>query len=268
VRAVQVWSRSSPGTPDHTAHDDQLLAITSDGQRARKVRVARDWNLIGWYGDAPVTASARGAAWLAPFVFAYSGLHLRRFDRAGKPVDETPVSRDRFDSECRRLEWTSGWPESLSFPSHLHLAPHPRLQRLVGWMFAPVAWVASFRPDGALDWVTMPLAGCCNRLWAGGDRTIAHLSCCGGCLSFLSPQGTVIRAHTVQSPSVDCTGDDTGSVFVNDGRKLYAFDADGEPRWELEVPGITRAAAGRDGRVYELRGAEGGLELVAVDGRR
>ena len=91
---------------------------------------------------------------------------------------------------------------------------------------------------------------------------MVHASSCGNRVSFVSPDGTVVRTHVVAGASRVFPNDRDG-VCVTTSNAIHAFDLRGEPSWTMDVPNLNAATA-RDGRLYTVSG-DTRLEVSAFD---
>jgi len=262
ANGVNAQCDSPDGTLVGTNDRFDFLVFDRAGNQLEARTVGKSWSLIGWAGAVPVLTSTQGAHWVAPHIYSFHERHLHRYDAVGNLLAKTAISRERFDAVCRQRPDLATLPDMLKFPHQFDLEYHPQTQSFLASFWSMPAWTMGLRLDGTVDWVTLTGDGCCNDACLGGDSVLVHASSCGNRVSFVSPDGTILRTRDFYGASRVFPNDRDG-VCVTTSNAIHGFDLRGEPSWTLEVPNL-KAATARDGTLYTVSG-DTRLEVSAFD---
>jgi hypothetical protein len=263
-----------------------FILLDGDGNEKTRRLVSGSWEIIGWTErgepltavDGPSTTDncrdrfPSETIWVEGAGYAHFEGHLYRYD-----IDATLVSRVRITEAPFRAmlkesggRLSDGPPEAVDGLVSLRgcYLIHDQLHgRLIATKWSMPAWVVALGLDGAIHWLALPSIGCCNySCLVPSQDVVAHLSACGSRLTLLGGSGEVLRTRDFEQSPVSVFPDGGGGVcvqFIEGG--ITAFDVTGEPRWNLEVPGIRRAFV-HDRVLYAVRPKTiGTLEIKAFD---
>lgn len=195
---------------------------------------------------------------VGPSWYRLHGGRLRQCDADGEERSSVPVSPDPFlalqpIAEATFPDMAFAIPEliKIGIRAEYSLQWDDRRSRFIAHHPMTMAFVAALRLDGTIDWVRLLHPMCCSWLHRLGDDVMVHTSSCGSQLTVLSQDGAILRQHRLRQSPWGALPDRDRGVCLWSPDEIQGFDAYGEPRWTIELPGIEEVRV-HDGRIHAL----------------
>jgi hypothetical protein len=260
-RNLTVKAEAPDGTLFAAQRTWDFILLDGDGNERNRRLVGGRWEIVGWTeGGEPLTAVdgpsttdncrdrfPSGTVWVEGAGYALFEGHLHRYDIdatlvSSVRIPEAPFRAKLKESGGRMIDWPPEFVDGLVSLRSCYLIHDQRHGRLIAANMSMPAWVVALGLDGAIHWLALPSIECCNYTCLVPSRdVVAHLSSCGNRLTLLGGSGEVLRTRDFEQSPVHVFPDGGGGFcvqFIDGG--ITAFDVQGEPRWNLEVPGIGR----------------------------
>ena len=241
-----------------------LVVLDPDG-RTMETRTTAGvvWRVVGYDATGgPVLSDDHAATWRDGEPWKVADSHLLHHDATGELRTRAALSRSRFEEAWRGSIFEGTHLDAHKFPAKLALVDDRSRGRWIGYDGSAPAWLAAIGLDGVVAWVVRAGDGCCNYVHLVGEDAIAHVSACGFRISFVSPDGVVLRTHKLDKPPHAPFSDGANRVCVPVADEIRSFDARGEQCWSAVIPGVERAIV-EGGVLYAVTAQDGVVTLGA-----